>query len=899
MRVHKLKCLIFNAQSVRSKKSEIFEFLLSESIDLALFSETYLKHEDSFCHSAYYTYRLDRDNDRGRGGGVAIMIKREIEHILLPCPATEIIEALSIQLINGNSRINVSSIYFPPSKNTDDLRKFENDLKLLTASPNSVAGGDFNSRHYSWNCVRGNPAGNVLFQVLQKYDLMVHFPDSPTHFPHSASKSPSTIDMIISKGVTGLNDFATDDCFTSDHVAVTFTLELDGVRLSQPTTLIKDYSKANWQGYGNYIDRSIPELISELKDEQLLNVKERIDVAIDKFSKLISKADEKFVPTKTITLHAQPPLPPDVLALIGLRRSKIRAYRRNRDVSLKPEIGLLTTRIDIRIKEFTNETFERNLKKIDKDPGPFRKKFWKISRTLRYRKKTIPALKWNGERLITNAQKSETLADHFLAIHDETDPTLGTDSTSRKIRASLCELNIAPTDPRTVQKTSTSSLSSIIASLKTTKASGADGIGNRHIKKLPLRAIDFLALIFNMCLIVGYFPEKWKCGKILPCCKPGKSPAQIESYRPISLLSCLSKLFERVILNQLNDYMDTSEIVPKQQYGFTKGKSCVHQLYRIKKKIKASLSNRKSIGMLSLDLKAAFDSVWHEALIYKMVSAQIPSYLTKIVKSYLSNRSFTVSVGKAQSEKRFIRVGLPQGGVLPPTLFKIFLNDIPQTESSMLALLADDTAYLAESHSTKALINKLQKAADSASRYFKKWRIRVNETKTEALIFTRKRALRHSPQSSVKVNGADVAWKDYLKYLGMQLDRRLTHGHHVNFLIGKSEKALRALYPLINRKSKISTQNKLILFKSIFRPIFSYASPVWGNCAATHIKKIQLHQNKILKMMLNLPRRTPTSVLHEIAAIESFSDYAARMQLSFERNCLFNQNPDIVSLINS
>lgn len=193
-RSNQLKIMIWNAQGIRKKSHEFFYFLHKNSIDIALVSETRLSSGLSCSHPNYCTYRLDR-KDHFPGGGVAIFIKRSVKHKLLPCPRTQVIEALSIEILQGSKRFNVSSIYFPGSKSAQVTQKFKTDLAGLMAGPNFLIGGDFNARNVAWNCVRSNSAGRALHQLMDSEYFLMHFPDSPTHFPHNGN-SPSTIDLI-------------------------------------------------------------------------------------------------------------------------------------------------------------------------------------------------------------------------------------------------------------------------------------------------------------------------------------------------------------------------------------------------------------------------------------------------------------------------------------------------------------------------------------------------------------------------------------------------------------------------------------------------------------------------------------------------------------------------------
>src|SRR6201999_1349547 len=158
-------------------------------------------------------------------------------------------------------------------------------------------------------------------------------------------------------------------------------------------------------------------------------------------------------------------------------------------------------------------------------------------------------------------------------------------------------------------------------------------VTNQHLKELPLCAAEYLRNIFNACLRIGYFPKQWKVSIIRCLCKPGKLTTLVDSYRPISLLTCISKIFERVILEEINRFTSDNEVIKPHQFGFRPGKSCTHQLYRITRHVKSLITRKKSVGMLSIDLKAAFDSVWHAGILHKMQELQFPIYLIKVIKS--------------------------------------------------------------------------------------------------------------------------------------------------------------------------------------------------------------------------------------------------------------------------
>lgn len=224
------------------------------------------------------------------------------------------------------------------------------------------------------------------------------------------------------------------------------------------------------------------------------------------------------------------------------------------------------------------------------------------------------------------------------------------------------------------------------------------------LKKLPFRAIVLITLIFNGCLKIGYFPDVFKLAKVIPIPKQGKDAKIPSSYRPNSLLSCLGKLLERVLYARVNKYADENDLIARKQFGFRPQHSTVHQLQRVVNIIKSNKRMRKSTGLLLLDIEKAFDSIWHNGLIYMLNSFGLPKYLLRILKSFVTARKFAVTVGKSTSSSRNIPAGLPQGSVLSPLLYCLYISDFVSPKCCKMSYYADDTGIIAEGKQTKSIV---------------------------------------------------------------------------------------------------------------------------------------------------------------------------------------------------
>jgi hypothetical protein len=273
-------------------------------------------------------------------------------------------------------------------------------------------------------------------------------------------------------------------------------------------------------------------------------------------------------------------------------------------------------------------------------------------------------------------------------------------------------------------------------------------------------------------------------------------------------------------------------------------------------------------------MEKAFDTVWHKGLIYKLISHEFPSYLVHLVKNYLSDRSFAVNSHSHTSKIKQISAGVPQGSLIGPFLFNLFINDMPRTPDTALALFADDTAVYTSSWSRQVIVSRLNKHLEEIESYCNSWKLKINYAKTEFVVFSKKRS---AQPSTVTIAGNVVRETTAAKYLGVTLDKGLTFRQHITEKKRQGIVALKSLYPLINRKSGLSPENKLAIYKTIVRPMILYAAPVFSNAAKSNLKHLQVTQNAFLRLAYGGNRYTSTAEVHTWAEVEYVKDYISRV----------------------
>lgn len=283
-----------------------------------------------------------------------------------------------------------------------------------------------------------------------------------------------------------------------------------------------------------------------------------------------------------------------------------------------------------------------------------------------------------------------------------------------------------------------------------------------------------------------------------------------------------------------------------------------------------------------LDVEKAFDRVWHNGLLFKMISLELPPHIIKIVHNFLKNRKFFVDISGSKSPTFGIPYGVPQGAVLSPTLYNLFTHDIPKCINTTLALFADDTAFYCSSPFARTIKKALREHAKIINEYMTKWKVNLNSKKTQALFITNRRK-KELPGKTIKLFDSYIPWQADSKYLGFVLDKKMTFMKHINYVVERANVAVKTLYPLINRKSKLHLKNKLLIYKLAIRPIFTYACPAFINIAKSHIEKLQRCQNKVLRMILNVNRFTRIQRIHKEAQVPLVREYIEKLTTKFNQ----------------
>lgn len=877
-----LKVMHWNCQGITklSESVQLHLFIREQAVDILFLNETLLKPEHKFTLPGYKIYRNDRIT---KGGGVAIAVRSSIKHKLQKSFETKLFENLRLSITINNREIIFVAAYCP--KYTAD---FLYDLNKITSTTTEYfILGDFNAHHPSWNCPGTNSAGRVLFNHQLASNYYIYFPLDSTRIPQNlVYRRPSTIDLLLTNSSASFTDLETHPfVLNSDHIPISFYIN---EQVTENITFLPDYNRADWVLFRRALEVRMNTTPSLNVNLTLSNV----DNTVHEFTGVLKEICEEIIPHKRVNTNVRQ-VSDLCRKIIATRNKYRRRFQRCTDPGMKTTVGAiireLNKLITFHINNDRNRQFQNMLSKLPSG----NKKFWRLTKFVKGGNKSIGTLEIDNCPIIDNTEKANAIAEHFSNAHLTTVNMKG--PIDDKVNSLINRINNIEAVVDTL--INREELEFHIGKLRNNKAPGLDGIRSIVLKKLPGTALDFLVRLFNFCIQNSFFPLQFKKAKIIPIAKPGKSPKAPSSYRPISLLGCLDKVFERIVLERMRTIADEKELIHECQYGFRAQHSTTHQVQRVVNIIKRNKNRRYSTGVLFLDIEKAFDSIWHAGLIYKLYKMEFPLYLVKLIKSFLENRHFVVDVQGGRSIEKPIPAGVPQGSVLSPFLYSLYISDFKPLRGNDVAFYADDSAFVSYGKVSNAIVKRMQKSLNSANKFFTKWKIKINEDKSQAIIFPFNNSRRRIPSRPFTVQGKLIPFSDSIKYLGVTLDRKLLFKKHLENTCLKAIKCGRSLYPLLNRKSKLNIKNKLLLYKMCIRPILTYACPVWENCAKSHRKKLQIIQNKNLKIIYNLPRRFPTRDLHMKSKQKTIDTAISEMTLTFKRKCRDSNYAHLRSLI--
>ena len=405
-------------------------------------------------------------------------------------------------------------------------------------------------------------------------------------------------------------------------------------------------------------------------------------------------------------------------------------------------------------------------------------------------------------------------------------------------RTTLNSLYLYPATPPEIAK--------IIKLMKPKTSTGHDNISPKVLKSIDDTIALPLTHIANLSMSTGIFPNRMKIAKVITIYKSDDTTL-FKNYRPISILPTFSKILERLVYNRLYKFLKTHSLLSNSQYGFIKNLSTEQAILELQDSVVKSLAKKHYTIGIFLDLTKAFDSLDHSILISKLYHLGIRGLALNWFQNYLSNRKQFTSYLNATSNSEIITHGVPQGSILGPLLFLIYINDLPDNLVNSKAILyADDTNLIFHDKDLKKLITSINSELPKVQSWFSANKLTLNTKKTHSIIFHNRQQAIPTDEIILKFGNNTIQQKSDMKFLGIYLDKNLNWKKHITY---KCNQILKVNYLLSKLKHTISTDILTTIYNSLILPHITYAITSWGNMKNKEMDRLEKLQKKAIRFV--------------------------------------------------
>ena len=842
-----LRILYWNAAGLKPRIQLLRHTLREQNVDVALINESHLRPSDAANFPGYHILRLDAPQSNAFRG-LLVAVRRNLVHQPLPILDSRTFQSLGVEVTLGDRALRIFAIY-RPSTSKLDVKEVRD---ILSSTIPTLLAGDWNIKHPTWGNRQACTNGRKLFVDASRHNYEITGPDEPTHYPMSRTYAPTTIDLVVHRGMMAMALEVLPDAFGSDHLPVLAVITGRPVIVRRPPAR----NMICWEKFAATLNKTTP-VRSELLDSP---------ASIDRLEANLTNVIKEAMDGAAAPLHPRrlPKTAAKVLQLITEKRRVRAEWQRTREPATKTKLNNLIESVRAALDNSAALSWDARIAQASEDQTSL----FKLCRQITKKPAPVgPLYHDDGSLRYMADDRAEIFADH-LRGHFAPNPSRCPEIHSQlewevENILNATTLPLPPTpffSPSAVRKAA--------GRLKPRKAPGRDGVTNGALRHLPLKTYASLSRLFNAILRLGYFPQAWKEGLVIMFVKQYKNPRKADSYRPITLLSATSKLLEKLLLPLLQ-----AQFQPRtEQFGFRSGHSTTLQATRVLHQITNTVNRKEGAAAVFLDVAGAFDRVWHLGLLHKMIQADLPLYLLKFTAAFLQGRSYRVRVESAISSSHPISAGVPQGSVLSPIFYSIYTDDIPLKDGTTLALYADDIALISASLTVAHAAYKLQEALELLPEWLAKWRLNLNVSKTQAIHFGH---LRRAPPSLTIGNEA-VEWKKQVTYLGIVIDRQLKMLPQVVKATSAARVALHMLRPLF--RSRLPLKTRLLLYKMYVRSRLTYAAPAWYALTNPRLRsKLQTVQNIALRLVAQAPYCVRNATLHRDLCVESLEDHIRRL----------------------
>ena len=881
MEERELRILQWNADTLSTRKEELRQALKDHKVDIFLVQETKMTKSSKVPKFPGYTiinkprHQVAGD-ESNRGGGLLTGIRKtvpykEIRTNNLRGKDDGITEWQTFEVpMSSSEKMRITNLYIP-SERVGDVRGSDKESVVTTtlwpAEVGDMLAGDFNAHAITWDNAleldenhRSLEAkrGEMIEDWIEEKDMACLNDGTPTHTNRATGKESAPDITIVHAHQAEKYDWKVLETLGgSDHKPILITRQAElRKQVNSKVTYKWNLKEANLEQFSQQVEDELPENYERKNTHKLEKI----------LRKTITAAVNQHVKIKEVSMNSKPVLDAELKEKIKERnnlRKNIKSETDGRKKSIEKcrEVQEMT-------RKKKEDTWKEYVESLESSTSS--REVWKTIRNLDGRygtRKDNEVLVVEGKGYVEDKDKAEVFArtykkESIIPRRRTTDAEI-----KRQNRKFLKKKPNQFTEWE--QAITMEELERVIEEASTGKAAGEDAIPNELLKALGQRAKMFILHLFNRVWQQGEeLPQWWRTSIIKPLLKDGKEPEHPESYRPISLTACIGKLLEKIIADRLKDYLENNNLLNPVQAGFRSDRCTEDQILKLVQMATDTIHakpNGSAATLLTLfDFKRAFDKVWRDGLLSKMIDMELPVRFVKYTRLFLSARKTKVEVNGVKSNEFFLNEGLPQGSSISPILFLIFINDITDymDKDAASSLFADDTgAWVVAGKDKIDAERRMQAVIDGVSRWAREWKMSLNQTKTESMVISSSREERKW-KPILTLNGAQIKIVTEYKFLGVIIDSGLRFKSHVNTIVAKCRRRNNILRCLAGKDWGQCLKTQKSLYLTYIRSAIEYASSAWFPwISETARKRLERVQNESLRIMSRLAKTCPEDFL--------------------------------------
>ena len=851
----------------KERASECYNSYIQSKPDILLLNSTGIKDLEPMNIFGYNVHKKNYLNEDH--AGIAIAVKKDIKYKLLD---NTVHDVLAIELETQRGPIIIVTAYLPPRR---PFFPYNDIMQYVRKRIPVYILGDLNARHTFLGYQHSNNVGNSLYRLINGGLLTYLGPEFKTYIRSNVTGKPD----ILLGNINLYHNISSQQgpMTTSDHLPVILTISERPIAVQVQKQY--DYRRTNWEQFRSDCENSLNNHSHQLQQDGLS--KDELDNLMTSWVDIVLISAERNIMKTTTRTLPHPKISPlqselqfhykrllQHAALYGWTRENRERFKelRSRLIDESKRVYQMTIKQDLQnLQDYHDNDFN---------------KFWRImSERMGISSEDAPYLINNvNEKIYETDKKLKLFKNYwekvfrispqenrdFDANHEEMVINYLDNHRERTTPFNTTDLRRLDHNNELTKPITTTQLKILIKNLKK-KAPGETRINHLMLKQLPNSMIEALVSIFNLALSMGYYLDWFKKAILKFIQKDEKDATKVENYRPISLLEIPGKLFEKILNERLMKYLEENDILNENQYAYRKHRGTDVALTALYEQIAIAQRKGHRTTVISRDISRAFDKVWHDGLFYKILKLDLPPIFEKILCNYNLNRKAKIRLSSSYSELFSLTAGVAQGGILSPTLFLLFINDIPDPEIGTTdVIFADDITQVitVPNNDRNILASKAVRETNKINDFERRWKIRTNPAKFQVL------SISATKPADIIINNTRLQYKRDIKILGIKLSRT-----GIGIQLRARAAYAKSILTKLRIFSALDTKTYLHLYKAFVKPVLEY--PIIPTCitSRTNMQLLQRVQNKALRVANKEqpPYHSTIEDLHELYNVKALN----------------------------